>query len=56
MRGALEKARQRRGLVTLVHKANILRVSDGLFREAALSVAAAFPDVMVEEGLVDSVA
>ncbi len=56
MRVALEKARQRRGLVTLVHKANILRVSDGLFREAALSVAAAFPDVMVEEGLVDSVA
>ena len=56
MRVALDKARQRRGLVTLVHKANILRVSDGLFREAALSVAWAYPDVQVEEGLVDSVA
>ena len=56
MRVALDKARQRRGLVTLVHKANILRVSDGLFREAALSVASAYPDVQVEEGLVDSVA
>jgi len=56
MRVALEKARQRRRLVTLVHKANILRVSDGLFREVALSVAAAYPDVQVEEGLVDSVA
>ena len=56
MRVALAQARLRRGLVTLVHKANVLRVSDGLFREAALSVAAAYPDVEVEEGLVDSVA
>ena len=56
MRVALEQARQRRGLVTLVHKANVLRVTDGLFREACLNVAAAYPDVRVEEGLVDSVA
>ncbi|MBK9094326.1 MAG: isocitrate/isopropylmalate dehydrogenase family protein [Anaerolineae bacterium] len=56
MRVALEQARRRRGLVTLVHKANVLRVTDGLFREASLSVAPDFPDVQVEEGLVDSVA
>lgn len=56
MRVALEQARQRRGLVTLAHKANVLRVTDGLFREACLNVAAAYPDVRVEEGLVDSVA
>ena len=56
MRVALEQARRRRGLVTLVHKANVLRVTDGLFREASLSVATAYPDVQVEEGLVDSVA
>ncbi len=41
-------------LVTVVHKANVLQVSDGLFREAALAVAAEFPDIPVEEQLVDS--
>jgi homoisocitrate dehydrogenase len=56
MRVALEQARRRRGRVTLVHKANVLRVTDGLFRAAALDVAAGFPDIEVEEGLVDSVA
>lgn len=39
--------------VTIVHKANVLRVSDGLFREAALAVASDYPDVAVEELLVD---
>ncbi len=43
----------RRPLVTIVHKANVLRVSDGLFRSTALAVAAEFPDVVVEEMLVD---
>ena len=42
------------GLVTVVHKANVLRVSDGLFRECALEVAARYPDIEVEEQLVDS--
>ena len=40
--------------LTVVHKANVLRLSDGLFRETALSVAAGFPDIEVEEQLVDS--
>jgi homoisocitrate dehydrogenase len=39
--------------VTIVHKANVLRLSDGLFREAALDVAADYPDIAVEELLVD---
>ena len=39
--------------VTVVHKANVLRLSDGLFREAALAVAADYPDVAVDELLVD---
>ncbi len=56
MRVALQEARRRRGAVMLVHKANVLRVSDGAFREWALGVAADFPDVQVTEGLVDSVA
>ncbi len=53
---ALEQARTRRRHLTVVHKANILRESDGLFRETVLAEAAAYPDVEVDEGLVDSVA
>ena len=41
-------------LVTIVHKANVLSLSDGLFREACLAVAQEFPDVQVEEQIVDS--
>ncbi len=42
--------------VTVVHKANVLRVGDGLWREACLAVAGEFPQVETDEGLVDSVA
>jgi len=62
---AFERARQRaaqpaalstsrRPLVTIVHKANVLSLTDGLFRETALQVAQSYPDVQVEEQLVDS--
>jgi homoisocitrate dehydrogenase len=40
--------------VTVVHKSNVLSISDGLFRESALAVASDYPDVEVEEQLVDS--
>ncbi|MCY3933083.1 MAG: isocitrate/isopropylmalate family dehydrogenase [Acidobacteria bacterium] len=46
--------RGRRPLLTVVHKANVLRLSDGLFRETALDVASGFPEIEVEEQLVDS--
>ncbi len=42
--------------LTVVHKANVLRLSDGLFRETALEVAAGFPGIEIEEQLVDSMA
>jgi homoisocitrate dehydrogenase len=42
--------------VTIVHKANVLKLSDGLFREACLGVAAGYPDVEAEEMLVDTAA
>jgi homoisocitrate dehydrogenase len=42
--------------VTVVHKANVLNVSDGLFRECALRVAHEFPQVAVKELLVDAAA
>ncbi len=48
------RSRAPRPLVTIVHKANVLSISDGLFRETALAVAQAYPHVAVEEQLVDS--
>ncbi len=53
---ALSRAasRDRPPLLTVVHKANVLRLSDGLFRETALEVSAGFPELAVEEQLVDS--
>ena len=42
--------------VTIVHKANVLKLTDGLFREACLAVAQEYPDVKVEEMLVDAAA
>ena len=60
VRVAFEQARLRRQLsqkaarVTIVHKANVLKETDGLFREAALNVAKEFPDVKHDEMLVDA--
>jgi homoisocitrate dehydrogenase len=45
-----------RPLVTVVHKANVLRETCGLFRGAALDIAGQFPDVAVDELLVDNAA
>jgi len=42
--------------VTIVHKANVLKLTDGLFRECCLAVAADYPDVEVNEMLVDAAA
>jgi homoisocitrate dehydrogenase len=55
-RVAFEKARERKKKVTIVHKANVLKLTDGLFREACLQVAAEFPDVTAQEMLVDAMA
>jgi len=62
VRVACEQAMQRavlRGkqpVLTIVHKANVLKLTDGLFRECALKVAAEFPEIKVKELLVDSAA
>ncbi len=58
-RVAFEQARLRgrsHPRVTVVHKANVLKVTDGLFREACLAVAADYPDVTADEMLVDAAA
>jgi isocitrate/isopropylmalate dehydrogenase len=53
---AFALARQRRNKVTAVHKANVLRVSDGLFLESVRAVAARFPAVDYEERIMDAMA
>lgn len=55
-RAALELARTRRGRVTAVHKANVLKLSDGLFLRCVREVAAEFPDVELRELIVDAAA
>ena len=42
--------------VTAVHKANVMRVSDGLFLECCRAVAARHPDIAYDEILVDAAA
>jgi|SRR5690554_2122810 len=40
--------------VTIVHKANIMKMSDGLFRSTAERVALDFPEIEVEDRIVDA--
>jgi len=53
---AFELAKGRRGYVTVVHKANVLRATCGLFRSTAMNVSRDHPAVTVDEMLVDSMA
>uniref|UniRef100_A0A7E4VGR2 Isocitrate dehydrogenase [NAD] subunit, mitochondrial n=1 Tax=Panagrellus redivivus TaxID=6233 RepID=A0A7E4VGR2_PANRE len=55
-RYAFEYARaNNRKLVTVVHKANIMRMSDGLFLNIAREEAAQFPDIKFKEAYLDTV-
>ena len=54
-RAGFELAMRRRRHVTLVHKANVLKIGDGmLFLDECRKVAAEFPDVVVDDVLVDA--
>ena len=53
---ACEMAMERRRKLTIVHKANVLKETCGLFRETAFEVTRQFPTLTVEEMLVDSCA
>lgn len=54
-RFAFEYARANgRKKVTAVHKANIMKFTDGLFLEVARDVAGAYPDIEFEDRLVDN--
>jgi len=55
VRFAFEYARANgRRKVTYVHKANIMKFSDGLFKEVAEQVAKGYPDIESEERLIDN--
>lgn len=52
---AFEIAKRRnRKKVTIVHKANIMKKSDGLFLRTGRRVAASYPDIEVEDVIVDA--
>jgi isocitrate/isopropylmalate dehydrogenase len=55
-RRAFEAARERRRKVTAVHKQNVLRISDALFLREVRKVAQEFPDVQLEEVIMDAMA
>jgi 3-isopropylmalate dehydrogenase len=57
-RAGFELARARNGKrrVSLIHKANVLRRSDGLFLDCAREIARDFPDIAVDDFHVDAAA
>jgi len=55
-RAAFACAAKRRKKVTAVHKANVLRISDALFLREVRKVAAEYPDVQLDEKIVDAMA
>jgi 3-isopropylmalate dehydrogenase len=53
-REALELATRRRKKLTIVHKANVLRLTTGMFRDVCREVAADFPEVTVDDFHIDA--
>ena len=53
-RAAFGLAMTRRKRVTIVHKANVLKVTDGLFIESCRTVAREYPAVAVDDVIVDA--
>ena len=46
--------RHQRARVTVVHKANIMKMGDGLFLRSVQKVAAGYPDIVCDERIVDA--
>ena len=53
-RTAFELARRRRSTLTIVHKANVLQLSSGLFKRVCLEIGAGYPDVEVDDHHIDA--
>lgn len=55
IKAAFEYARKnRRKKVTVVHKANVVRMTDGLFLETAKEIAKDYPEITLEDANIDS--
>ena len=50
---ALELASNRRHRLTYVHKGNILKITDGIFKQAVLDMARSYPDIQLEDLHID---
>ncbi|MBP5889048.1 isocitrate/isopropylmalate dehydrogenase family protein [Streptomyces scabiei] len=53
-REAFELASERRNKVTVVHKANVLRLTTGLFRDVCREIAQDYPEVEVDDFHIDA--
>ena len=53
-RSAFDLARRRRKHVTIVHKANVLRLTTGLFRDVCRDVAAEYPEIELDDYHIDA--
>ena len=53
-RSAFELAMTRKRHVSIVHKANVLRLGDGMFMDMCQAVAREYPKVQVDEFIVDA--
>src|SRR3989449_1395161 len=53
---ALELAMKRRKKLAFVHKANILKITDGLFKQSVLDIAKDYPQVELEDLHIDAAA
>jgi 3-isopropylmalate dehydrogenase len=53
-REAFELAARRRKKVTIVHKANVLKLTTGLFRDVCREVALEYPDITVDDFHIDA--
>ena len=51
---AFELAKGRKKHVTLVHKANVLKVSDGMFKDIFYDTAKAYPDIKADDAHADA--
>jgi methanogen homoisocitrate dehydrogenase len=57
IRFAFEYAKKNnRKKVTLVHKANVIRMADGMFLDIGRRISKEYPDILFNDGLVDSTA
>ncbi len=53
-RASFELAQTRRKKITIVHKANVLKIADGMFIDICKTVGQEYPDVQIDDFIVDA--